>query len=180
MPLIRYLTTYIASYFQARRLRKQYQYHQLNREETRQDVVHFLITENTSLQVYWKSLKAGISVAVIFCAFEYEALRFDCYLKRKGHYHLQLMECQDNCKEHVLMAESTVEEQIDRAIFELENNLYYYLQRHPDRRVRTLKVERSPLKAAIQSARTKMLQDLQKIKADGIKSDSIQLVNSQS
>ncbi|MDJ1172692.1 hypothetical protein [Roseofilum capinflatum] len=180
MPLIRHLVTHIASYFQARSLRKQYQYHQLDREETRRDIVHFSITENSGLQVYWKSLKAGVSVAVIFCTFEYEALRFDCFLSGKGHFHLQLMECQDKCKEHLLMAESIVEEQIDRAIFELENNLYYYLQRHPDRRVRVLKVERSQLKAATQSARAKMLQDLQTIKTDGIKSNPIQIANSDS
>lgn len=62
------------------------------------------------------------------------------------------------------MPEKTVEEQIDRAIFELENNLYYWLQRHPDRQIRSLKVDQSRLKIATEKAKEKMLEFAEKVK----------------
>lgn len=163
MSIIRNLATSIFSYMYARSLKKQHQY-KSKKAQIRKDVIHFEIENGVGLEVYWKILNIGRSVAVIFYAFGYEILRFDCYVEGLGHAHIQLVECQQKCKSRLLLPEKRVEEQIDRAIFELENNLYYWLQRHPDRQIRTLKVDQTRLKVATEKAKEKMLEFAEKIK----------------
>ncbi len=172
MSVIRDLATSVFSYMYARSLKKQHQY-KSKKDKIREDVIHFEIEDGVGLEVYWKVLKIGSSAAVIFYAFGYEILRFDCYVEGLGHAHIQLVECQQKCKSRLLLPEKTVEEQIDRAIFELENNLYYWLQRHPDSQIRRLKVDKTRLKVAAEKAKEKMLEFAEKIKEKAASTEAI-------
>lgn len=161
MLKIRNLATFVFSYFYARSFKKQNLYQselsQARKAQIRKDVINFEIEENIGLRVYWKTLEVAKGPSLIFYAYDYQILRFDTYINGQGHYHLQLIECQPQCKDRLLMPEKTVEGQIERAIFEIEKNLYYWLQRHPDQQIRTLKVNPTRLKVATQKAREKML-----------------------
>ena len=53
-----------------------------------QDEVIFKIQEDVLFQVYWKSLPIGTGPAVILKAFGQEILKFDCFGKEKGHFHV--------------------------------------------------------------------------------------------
>lgn len=95
----------------------------------------------------------------LFC-FDDEVLKFDCFGKDKGHYHTNLY-CPYQPKENrFYFSEKTVEEQINRTIFELTKNLSYYLQRHPKRRIRAIKIDRVALESVCIKARDKMFEYL--------------------
>ncbi len=163
MSLIRDLATSVFSYMYARSLKKQHLY-KSKKDQIRNDVVHFEITENVGLEVYWKILKVAEGPSLIFYALGYEILRFDTYIGGQAHCHIQLVECQKKCKSRLLLPEKTIEEQIERSVFELKNNLSYWLQRHPDSQVRRLKVDKSKLQMAAEQAKEKMLEYTEKIK----------------
>lgn len=172
MSVIRDLATSVFSYMYARSLKKQHLY-KSKKDKIRNDVVDFEIDENVGLEVYWKVLNVAEGPSVIFHALGYEILRFDTYINGQGHCHIQLVECQQKCKPRLFLSEKTVEEQIERAIFELEKNLYYWLQRHPDRQIRKLKVDQTRLKIATEKAREKMLEFAEKIKEKAASTEAI-------
>ena len=59
--------------------------------------------------------------------------------------------------------EETVEAQIDRTVFELCRNLEYYLQRHPQARIRKIQVDTESLESSCGQARKKALEYLQTV-----------------
>jgi hypothetical protein len=172
MSVIRDLATSIFSYMYARSLKKQHLY-KSKKDRIRKDVVDFQIDENVGLEVYWKVLNVAEGPSVIFHALGYEILRFDTYINGQGHCHIQLIECKPKCKERLFLPETTVEEQIERAIFELEKNLYYWLQRHPDRQIQLLKIDQTRLKIATEKAREKMLEYAEKIKVGSSSTETV-------
>ncbi len=119
MSIIRDVATSVFSYMYARSLKNQHLY-KSKKDKIRQDVVDFEIDKNVGLEVYWKVLNIAESPSVIFHALGYEILRFDTYINGKAHCHIQVVECQAKCKPRLFLPEKTVEEQIERAIFELE------------------------------------------------------------
>ncbi|MGB3509301.1 MAG: hypothetical protein WBA93_08675 [Microcoleaceae cyanobacterium] len=172
MSFIRNLATSVFSYMYARSLKKQHLY-KSRKDQIRNDVVDFEIAENVGLEVYWKIVKVAEGPSVIFHALGYEILRFDTYIGGQAHCHIQLIECQQKSKSRLFLPEKTVEEQIERAIFELEKNLYYWLQRHPDRQIRMLKIDQTRLKIATEKARGKMLEFAEKIKEKAASTEAI-------
>ncbi|MBD2568299.1 hypothetical protein [Anabaena lutea] len=172
MSFIRDLATSVFSYMYARSLKKQHLY-KSKKDKIRKDVVDFEIGDNVGLEVYWKVLNVAEGPSLIFHAFGYEILRFDTYINGQGHCHIQLIECQPKCKERLFLPETTVEEQIERAIFELEKNLYYWLQRHPDRQIQLLKIDQTRLKIATEKAREKMLEYAEKIKVGSSSTETV-------
>lgn len=163
MSIVRDVATSVFSYMYARSLKKQHQY-KSKKAQIRNDVIHFEIDEKVGLEVYWKNLQVAKGPSLIFHAFGYEILRFDTYINGQAHCHIQLVECKKKCKSRLLLPEKTVEEQIDRAIFELENNLYYWLQRHPDRQIQSLQIDQNRLKIGTEKAKEKMLEFAEKLK----------------
>ncbi|MTJ54230.1 hypothetical protein FJR38_17025 [Anabaena sp. UHCC 0253] len=172
MSFIRDWATSVFSYMYARSLKKQHLY-KSKKDKIRKDVVDFEIGDNVGLEVYWKVLNVAEGPSVIFHALGYEILRFDTYINGQWHCHIQLIECQPKCKERLFLPETTVEEQIERAIFELEKNLYYWLQRHPDRQIRLLKIDQTRLKIATEKAREKMLEYAEKIKVGSSSTETV-------
>ena len=125
-------------------------------ENIRKDIVDIIIQDGVFLEVYWKILEIGKGPAVTLVVYDYEILRFDCFGKEKGHYHIMLREYENKSEQRIYFPEKTVEEQIDRTVFEITGNLYYYIHRNPIRKVRNMKISEDRLWEAARQAKIKM------------------------
>jgi len=67
---------------------------------------------------------------------DFEVIRFDC-LGETGHYHIVFARPEATTTNRIWFYESSVEAQVKRALFEIETNIEYYLQRNPKRQVRS-------------------------------------------
>lgn len=99
------------------------------------DEVIFKVQEDVIFQVYWKSLSIGTGPAVILKVFNEEILKFDCFGKEKGHYHIA-----PHYHFRIYFIEETVEEQIHRTIKELEMNGLRYLKMQKDPKIKALNI----------------------------------------
>ena len=104
----------------------------------RNDLKTFEIEENLNLLVYWKSLEIGIGPAVILMAFDQEILKFDCFGKGKGHYHIA-----PHYDFRIYFVEETVTDQITRSITELRLNGLRYLKNQKDPRFKSFTLDES-------------------------------------
>lgn len=123
----------------------------------RKDIVNFPLGEAAYLQAYWKIHGIGRGPALVLYINGEEVLKFDFYGAEKGHYHIQTIQPAPKRYPALMFMEKSVPEQIDRAIFELENNLYWYLERHPLASVRCFRVKNSTLKSVLTEVRPILL-----------------------
>lgn len=129
--------------------------HNIRQNGVRQDVVHFAIADNAYFEVYWKIYGIGRGPALVLFIDNEEIIKFD-FFGITGHFHIQTMlpEPPKQTKQNRLfMPEKTVEAQINRAFFELENNLYWYLERHPLAVVRRFHIEKAHLRQLLREIR---------------------------
>lgn len=92
-----------------------------------------------------------------------DILRFDCLGQPLGHYHAAAPYphgIRKGLVGEIWLPEKTIEEQIDRAIFELQRNSGFYLQKHPRRKVRNTRFDEQRLVAVCAEMKTKMLEDV--------------------
>jgi hypothetical protein len=132
----------------------------------RQDMVDFPLGEGAYLQVYWKIYGVGRGPALALYISDEEVLKFDFYGAEKAHYHVQLMQPAPRRYSALLLREKSVPEQIDRAIFELENNLYWYLERHPFASVRQFRVRKSTLKSVLSEIKPLLISYLDRVPSE--------------
>lgn len=123
----------------------------------RKGVKNIKAQENLYFQVYWKDLEHGKGAAIIVYAHGINALKFDCFGPGRGHYHLNIARYAQTRESRIFLPEQTPAEQIERAIYEIQTNLSYYLQRHRNRKVRCTKVNQTQLKHALAEARALLL-----------------------
>lgn len=91
-----------------------------------------------------------------------DILRFDCLGSPLGHYHVAApypYGIRKGLVGEIWFAEKTMEEQIDRTIFELQRNAGHYLRIHPRRKVRNTCLDRERLAAVCAAMKAKMLED---------------------
>jgi len=124
--------------------------------DCRHELVQFRVGEQAHLDVYWKDVRAGKGPSLILNILGEEVLRFD-FFGGRGHYHAIVLEFQPKSESRLFLPELTVEEQIDRAIFELNRNLDWYLQRHPLAKIRKIKLDKSQLKQATEQAQAQLI-----------------------
>ena len=122
----------------------------------RRDTVRLVVQPDVLLEVCWKDLAAGRGPAASLFVLGDEVLRFDCFGRDLGHYHAELVQ-PERAERRLYFPEATVEEQVERALFELTRNLDYYLQRNPRREIRHLAVDRAGLEKACAEARVRLL-----------------------
>jgi hypothetical protein len=92
-----------------------------------------------------------------------DILRFDCLENSRGHYHLASRYphgVRKGLVGEIWLPETTLEEQVDRAIFELQRNSGHFLQMHPRRKVRNTRLDGERLAAVCAQLRAKMLEDI--------------------
>jgi hypothetical protein len=117
----------------------------LYRYPDRRDVTTYIIQPQVELVVFWKVLAIGKGPALSLYVCGEEVLKFDCFGPDKGHFHISFSSPVRTTEDRLCFFEQTASEQIDRTLFELENNLHYCLQRHQRRRIRNIKVDKKPL-----------------------------------
>ena len=99
------------------------------------------------LETFWKKQPHGKGPAVLACVRGQRLVLFDCF-GPDGHWHISYGRYQPRDCMH--MMERSVPAQIERAVFELTQNLGYFQGGHPwseIRKVRLENVEEAALKA---------------------------------
>ncbi|MDB5575989.1 MAG: hypothetical protein JWR80_1165 [Bradyrhizobium sp.] len=94
-----------------------------------------------------------------------DILRFDCLGQPLGHYHVAAPYphgIRRGLVGEIWLPEKTIEEQIDRTIFELQRNSGFYLQKHPRRKVRNTRLDEQRLAAVCAEMKSKMLEDVKR------------------
>jgi hypothetical protein len=115
----------------------------------RSEIRTFDVQPGVYLSVFWKVVVNGVGPGIVCVVADDEVLRFDCFGKGDGHYHI-LPKAETV---RLRFAEETVEEQIDRAAFELTANLAAHLRRSPNPLVRWKRIDREKLATAVEAAR---------------------------
>jgi len=118
----------------------------------RKDVTRFPVEEGIYVEVFWKALPAATGPAFSLFAYDEEVLRLDCGGPGKGHFHASFLTKQHTWQNRNQFFENTRETQIQRAVFELQNNIGYYLERHPWKKIREIELAEGPWKVLCSEA----------------------------
>jgi hypothetical protein len=122
----------------------------------RRDLMRIAVHDGLVIDVFWKSLPIGKgpALSVFVCGDEFA--RFDCFGPDRGHCHLALFTPASVSEQRLKFAERTSADQISRAIFEIDKNLGYYLERAANPAIRRFDVHRESLQAALPKAESRM------------------------
>ena len=128
------------------------------RRSARNDWQRHAMGPDVDLVTFWLDERiggGGTGVCLsLFCR-GYEVLRFDCFGATEGHFHIAPFTpwAIFGARERRLeFREQTLEEQVQRSLFEVLENLEFYLQLNPKRRVRNTRVDRDARLAATNEA----------------------------
>jgi hypothetical protein len=92
-----------------------------------------------------------------------DILRFDCIGHPFGHYHVAAPYphgIRKGLVGEIWLPERTIQEQVERAIFELQRNSAHYMQAHPRRKVRNTRFDEERLAAVCAEMKSRMLDDV--------------------
>ncbi|OGW84547.1 MAG: hypothetical protein A3C35_04205 [Omnitrophica bacterium RIFCSPHIGHO2_02_FULL_46_11] len=124
------------------------------------EVVTYPVQDHAYIAAYWKDQSNGKGPAVSLYVCNKEVMKFDCFGEGKGHYHININQppLVPRGEERIQLMERTREEQVKRAIFEIQKNASYFLQRNFDPRVTFFKLDKSKLETACGQAQAKLLE----------------------
>lgn len=94
-----------------------------------------------------------------------EIIRFDCVGHPLGHYHAARAYpygIRKGLAGELWLPEKTIEDQVERAMFEMQRNWSYYLTSHPRRKVRNTRFDQDRLAARCAQMKSKMLDDVRR------------------
>ena len=128
------------------------------KNSARKNVEIVPIQPHLNLIVYWKVLQVGKGPALILEAYGKEILKFDCFGKKDGHYHVA-----PNYGKRISFDEQTAIKQIDRTAIELKENAQFYLGKQEDERIKHLKIDQTKMATASDYAKQKMIFFLQNV-----------------
>ncbi|MGD2082062.1 MAG: hypothetical protein PVF91_03800 [Chromatiales bacterium] len=121
---------------------------------------------DTRIEIFWKDLRGfrgadarlaeGVGPVLSFIVRGIEVMRFDC-LGACGHYHVAMVRPDPTAEIRLWFRERTAPEQVERAAFELERNIDYYLPRNPLRSVRSAQIRRDEHRSRCSEARAAAL-----------------------
>ncbi|MEQ9289718.1 MAG: hypothetical protein RIG77_22510 [Cyclobacteriaceae bacterium] len=118
----------------------------------RRDVTTINVDSNFQLLVYWKVLPIGKGPAIILKVLNKEFMKFDCFGKDKGHYHIS-----PKYNFRIFFIENTRKSQIKRSINELKTNTQNYLKHHPDQRFNQLVLSTSAFYDSLDRAEQQLI-----------------------
>jgi hypothetical protein len=141
------------------------------RRKARQDWTRHPMTAGVDLVTFWLDERiggGGTGVCISVFCHGFEVLRFDCFGGEPGHFHIAPftpwaifgME-----ERRLRFRELTPDEQVERALFEVTENLDFYLQLNPRRSVRRTRVDRAARERACESARQRLKAHLESVPA---------------
>lgn len=133
------------------------------------DVEFVTITPELVFETCWKDVAAGRGPSLIVWFEHRRILKFDCFGKDHGHYHISLPGHSARRAEldRLFLPEKTIEAQIERVLFELRTNILYYLARAPYHRARWATIPESALIRGIEQSRTLMYRNMASARAHG-------------
>ena len=132
----------------------------------RKDVLRYEIQPGAYLEVFWKVLTIGRGPAVSLYVHGEEVLKIDCFGAGKGHYHVnarQWSRARPGIVQRIYLREPTVEAQIERAVFELQQNAPVYLQQNDDPRIRGFVMDPAKLREATEWMNTTMREYMRRV-----------------
>jgi hypothetical protein len=98
----------------------------------------------------------------------WDIMRFDCLGQPLGHYHVAAPYphgIRRGLVGEIWLPEKTVQQQVERAIFELQRNAGHYLLAHPKRKVRNTRFDQQRLAAVCAEMKSKMMDDVKQSSA---------------
>lgn len=122
----------------------------------RQNLHRIQLTEQAFIDVFWKALPIGRGPAASVVIHDEEVLRFDCFGAGDGHFHASFLQPHPDSEIRLFFPEDTIPQQIDRSMFELTHNLYYYTQRSPYADVRKFRADKALVQHVSEQIRMKM------------------------
>lgn len=133
------------------------------RRKARQDWTRNPMAPGIDLMTYWLDERLGGGgtgpCIAIFCQ-GYEVLRFDCFGGTRGHFHITPFTpwtiFNSKGERRLQFREQTPKEQIEHALFEITENLDFYLQLNPRRSVRKIRVDRETRERVCAAARQQL------------------------
>lgn len=126
----------------------------------RKDVLNIKVIEDVYFQVYWKVLEHGKGPAVILYVNRKEVLKFDCFGKDKGHYHIVGYKLNGSNENRIYFQQESAFDQIEWTVQELKTNYLFYLSKSNKKYIRELKIDQNDLERALVSVRSKMIEFL--------------------
>lgn len=120
----------------------------------RKDIYKIDIQDNLYFLVFHKIYNDGFGSAVSLYINEYEFLKFDCFGENKGHYHIY----DDIKSEMIYFTEKSCTEQINRIVYELSNNINFYLNKSNREDIKNFNIETSDFIKKIDDIKNKMLE----------------------
>lgn len=124
----------------------------------RRDVEIISVQPNLDLVVYWKVLRIGKGPAVVVETYGNEILKFDCFGKGEGHYHVA-----PNFGERIFFEKPSAMDQIDLTVMEIEENLQTHLKNQREPKINQLKVDLHNLALAVDHAKLRMVHFLETV-----------------
>lgn len=128
-------------------------------------VINYPNANDTRIEVFFKdfsnakgprALADGRGPVISLIVGGFEVIRFDC-LGDTGHYHIVFSRPDTNIgkntENRLWFYENSIEDQIERAVFEIGTNISYYLQRNPKRQVRETDFDMATLNDICREAR---------------------------
>ena len=115
----------------------------------RKDVVKIDIQENAYVLVYHKFLDIGSGSSIGLYLYNKEYLKFDCFGKNKGHYHINNKKNDDR----IYFTEQTAKEQIEKTINELTTNINSYLVMSSNIKIKEFVFDDNLLKSKLTEAK---------------------------
>ena len=119
----------------------------------RKGVVKLDIQENAYVLVYHKFLDIGSGPSIGLYLYNTEILRFDCFSKNKGHYHI--FNKKNNGR--IYFTEQIVAEQIDKTANELTTNIKSYLALFRQKNIKEFIFDQNRLASKIAEAKQILL-----------------------
>ena len=132
------------------------------RSHDHRDATFLMLTPEIVFETCWKDVEAGRGPALIVWVDDCRILKFDCFGKGRGHYHVSSrgLSLQPVSRDRLYLPEETIEAQIERVAFELKTNLAYYLAHAPSRRARRARIPERVLAQGVEEARSSMLEHM--------------------
>lgn len=120
----------------------------------RKDLYKIEIDSNVYLLVFHKMLPIGFGSALSLYINNWEFLKFDCFGKEKGHFHIY----SGSKNKTIYFVETTCEEQIEKSIYEISTNLKTYLTNVNNSKIKNVSINYEKIKYCLQEAKNKMLE----------------------
>ena len=109
------------------------------------------IQPNLEFEIYWKALDIGKGPAIILKAYAREIMKFDCFGKDKGHYHIA-----PHYGFRIYFLEEKAIDQIERTVEELRKNAQKYLSVQQDSEIRKLIIDQQRFELSVKKAEEKL------------------------